>query len=52
MSFQLNVFITVVREIMGRDKKGKYFWVEARKKPSRKSQTLKNSMKNGGEISP
>lgn len=42
VSFQLHVFITVVREIMGRDKKGKYFWVEARKKPSRKSQTLKN----------
>ena len=40
--FQLHAFIIVVREIMGRDKKGEHFWVEARKKPSRKSQTLKN----------
>ena len=40
--FQLHVFIIVVCEKISRDKKGKIPWVKAQKKPSHKSQRLKD----------
>lgn len=40
--FQLHVFIIVVCEKISRDKKGKSPWVKAQKKPSHKSQRLKD----------
>lgn len=49
--FQLHVFIIVVCEKIGRDKKGKSPWVKAQKKPSHKSQRLKDFDEEWGKKS-
>ena len=46
--FQLHVFIIIVCEKIGRDKKGKSPWVKARKKPSHKSQGKKSCQNRQG----
>ena len=47
-SFQLHVFIIIVCEKIGRDKKGKSPWVKAWKKPSHKSQGKKSCQNRQG----